>query len=58
MQDILNSIVAVVASVSNMVGTWLGVIFADGNEFLAFCTILPLVGIGIGLLKRLITVKA
>lgn len=55
MATILTTIGSLVTSFSAMVSTWVGVIFATGNEVIQLFVLLPLVGIGIGALKRLMS---
>lgn len=57
MATITGAVTSAVTAFSSMVATWIGVITETGNELLLFFVVgVPLVGIGIGLLKRLITV--
>lgn len=56
MAGILQTLTGIVTSFSSMIATWISVIFDEGNEILALFALLPLVGIGIGFLKRLIRV--
>ncbi len=57
---------ALIAAVSSLVtaaitwiGDYVGCITATGNEILLLCCVaVPLVGLGVGLVKRLITIKA
>lgn len=58
MSTIFSTILTVISYVGQMIGDWLEIIFADGNELVALCTLLPLVGVGIGFLKRLLRVRA
>lgn len=54
MAAILTTLNSIVTSCAGMVISWTGVIFATGNEYIQLMVLLPLVGIGIGLLKRLV----
>lgn len=47
-----------VTKVADMVGTWVGTITHTGNEILLLGAVLvPLVGIGIGALKRMLSAR-
>lgn len=50
---VIQNIGAVVTGVVTWIGTYMGAITASGNELLMIFFALPLVGIGIGALKRL-----
>lgn len=54
MASLISSLTAIVTGISAMVATWIGVITTSGNEILLFMLLVPFVGIGIGLLKRLL----
>lgn len=57
MSTITGAVTSCVTAFSSMVATWIGVITATGNELLLFFVVgVPTIGIGIGLLRRLITV--
>lgn len=53
MAALFTSIQAIVTGVSGMCYTWLSVVFSAGCEYIQLCVLLPFVGIGIGLIKRL-----
>lgn len=50
---ILAIITQVVTAAISWVGSYIGCVMASGNELLAVFFCLPLVGLGIGLLRRL-----
>lgn len=54
MAALLSTITSVVTSAISWVTSFIGVITAEGNEFLLLALILPFVGFGIGILTRLI----
>ena len=57
MQTVFTAITDAVTQLIAWMGTWLGAIV--GNPLLMFfCIVLPIVGIGIGILKRLLRVRA
>lgn len=49
----IEAITAVVTAVITWIGDYMGAIMAQGNELLLIFFALPLVGLGIGALKRL-----
>lgn len=51
---VLQNIGAVVTGVISWIGAYMGAITASGNELLLVFFALPLVGLGIGAIKRLI----
>lgn len=51
--DAIASITTVVTAVIGWIGQYMGAITATGNELLLVFFALPLVGLGIGALKRL-----
>lgn len=53
MTDIITNITAVVTATVGWIGQYMGAITAQGNELLLVYFALPLVGLGIGALKRL-----
>ncbi len=56
MAGILTSVGNVVTSAITWTGQFLSMITAEGNEILFLFVILPLVGLGIGLTKRMLHV--
>lgn len=54
MAAILSSITSLVTSAIGWVTSFIGVVTASGNELLLLFVILSLVGLGVGLLSRLI----
>lgn len=54
MAAILSAITSIVTSSVTWVSSWIGVITSSGNEFLMLMLLIPFVGLGIGLVKRLI----
>lgn len=58
MSTITGAVTSAASAFSGMVADWIGVITDTGNELLLFFIVgVPMVGIGIGLLKRLINVN-
>lgn len=53
MGDAIAAISAVVTATAGWIGTYMGAINATGNELLLIFFGLPLVGLGIGAIKRL-----
>ena len=56
MAAILSSVGTVVSSAISWAGQFLSMITAEGNEILLLFVLLPLVGLGIGLTKRMLHV--
>lgn len=54
---VLSAVGSVVTSAVGWVGSYLGMITATGNEILLLFVIVPLVGLGIGILSRLFRVN-
>lgn len=54
MSAILQNITSIVTSAISWIGSYVGVITASGNEFLMLFILVPMVGLGIGLFKRLL----
>lgn len=54
MAALLQTITSVVTSVVDWVTSFIGVITADGNEFLLLMLIVPVIGFAVGILRRLI----
>lgn len=57
MEAILLNVGQVVTAAIEWMGDFLGVITATGNEILLLFVIIPVVGLGIGLLQRLINLR-
>lgn len=57
MEAILLNVGQVVTASIVWMGDFLGVITATGNEILLLFVIIPVVGLGIGLLQRLINLR-
>lgn len=53
MADVITNITTVVTATVGWIGQYMGAITAAGNELLLVYFALPLVGLGIGALKRL-----
>lgn len=51
---VLQNITAVVTAVVSWIASYMGAITASGNELLMVMFAIPLVGIGIGAIKRLV----
>ena len=56
MAALLTAAGSIVTSAVGWMGTFLGTITAAGNEVLLLFVLLPLVGLGVGLVKRMIRV--
>ena len=54
MSDAITAISAVVTATVGWIGQYMGAITAEGNELLLVFFSLPLVGLGIGAIKRLV----
>ena len=57
MEAIITSISAVFTAAIGWVGTTVTTITAEGNELLLIFAIVPLVGLGVGLTRRLLNVN-
>lgn len=55
LQSLLNNIGSVVSSAIDWMGDYLDLITTSGNELLLVFTVIPLVGLGIGLVRRMIS---
>lgn len=59
MADLIASVTSLVTAAVGWIGSYVQAITASGNEILLLCCVaVPLVGLGVGLVKRLITIKA
>lgn len=58
MASLLTNIGSIVTSAVGWLQTFITTITATGNEILLLAILLPFVGLGIGLLKRLLSVRA
>lgn len=58
MSDIITAVTSIVNAAFGWVGTAVSTITASGNELLLMAVVLPFVGLGIGLLKRLFGTRA
>lgn len=52
-QSIIDTLGSLVTAFASYVSQWLTVVFTSGNELLLVAIVLPLVGIGITFIKRL-----
>lgn len=57
MQTLLATVSQAVTAAVGWVGSFIGVITAEGNEFLLLALILPFVGFGVGILRRIISLN-
>ena len=57
LDTILNSIGSVVTSAITWMGDYLSLITKTGNEILFIFTVIPLVGLGVGLIRRMININ-
>lgn len=55
MSTLLSTITQIVGSVVSWVGSFMGCITTSGNEILLLFVVLPVVGFGVGLIKRLLS---
>lgn len=58
MASLITSITSLVTAAFGWVTTAVGTITAEGNELLLMAVVLPFVGLGVGLLRRLFGTKA
>lgn len=54
-QTIISTLTSLVTAFAGYVTTWVSTIFASGNELLVVALVLPLVGVGITIIKRLMS---
>lgn len=57
MAAIIDNITSMVTAAVDWVSSFLGMITTSGNELLLIVFLLPIVGVGIGLLRRLVKIK-
>lgn len=57
MAALLQTVTQAVTAAVSWVGSFIGVVTAEGNEFLLLALILPFVGFGVGILRRLISLN-
>lgn len=57
LSTVLSAVGSVVTSAVSWVGSYLGMITAEGNEILLLFVVIPIVGLGIGILSRLFRVN-
>lgn len=53
-QTIISTLTSLVTAFAGYVSTWVSTIFAQGNEMLVVALVLPLVGVGITIIERLL----
>lgn len=59
MASMIAAVSALVTASVGWIGDYIGAITAEGNELLLLCCVaVPLVGLGVGLVRRLISLKA
>lgn len=58
MSSIISSITSIVTAALGWVTQCVTTITASGNELLLMAVVLPFVGLGVGLLKRLLSTRA
>lgn len=58
MASIISTITSIVTAAVGWVTSFLGMITTQGNEILLLAVLMPFVGLGIGLLKRLLSTRA
>lgn len=56
MAALLSTIGSIVTSVVTWVTSFIGVITAEGNEFLLLMLLVPIIGFAVGILRRLINI--
>lgn len=54
MAALLTTITSIVTACVNWVTSFIGVITAEGNEFLLLMLLVPIIGFAVGILRRLI----
>lgn len=54
MASLLSTITSIVTAVVGWVTSFIGVITAEGNEFLLLMLLVPIIGFAVGILRRLI----
>lgn len=54
MAALLSTITSVVTEVTKWVTSFIGIITAEGNEFLLVMLLVPIIGFAVGILRRLI----
>lgn len=52
-QTIISTLTTLVTAFAGYVTTWVSTIFASGNELLVVALVMPLIGVGITLIRRL-----
>lgn len=57
MASFLSTVTSIVTAAIGWMGTYIGAITAEGNEMLLVFMALPLVGLGIGLIRRMISIN-
>jgi hypothetical protein len=57
MAGILTTITSIVTAAISWITSYVGVITASGNEFLMLFILVPMVGLGIGLFRRLLNLN-
>lgn len=57
MATILSSVTSIVTSAVSWMGSFLSTITTSGNEILLLFVLIPIVGLGIGLLRRLMNLN-
>lgn len=55
MSAVLSNVTSIVSSAISWLTSYIGVVTATGNELLLLFVCVPLVGLGVGLLKRMIS---
>ena len=58
MSSIISSVTSIVTAAMGWVTTAVSTITATGNELILMAVVLPFVGLGVGLLKRLLSTRA
>lgn len=59
MASLISSVTSLVTAAVGWMGDYVQAITAEGNEILLLCCVaVPLVGLGVGLVKRLVSVRA
>lgn len=56
MAALLSTITSIVTAVVGWVTSFIGIITADGNEFLLLMLLVPIIGFAVGILRRLINI--
>lgn len=57
LSSLISSLTSIVTAVAGYITTWVATVTATGNELILFAVLIPVVGIGIGALKRMMSAR-